>query len=212
MDLKSVLRAYRRYAPIYDLMFGPVMKIGRLRTVEAVNRLGKARILEVGVGTGLSLPHYRKDMTVVGIDVSSEMLNVAHKRVAERKLTNIESLREMDAEKLEFEDASFDVVVAMYVMSVVPNPARCLAEMQRVCKPSGTVMICNHFLAEDEPRGRIEKMMAPMGRWLGWRPDFAIDKLLDESALQVISNSPVPPFKLFNVVECRNRDSVAAES
>lgn len=205
MDLESVRRAYRRYAPVYDLVFGPVMNYGRTRTVRVVNQLGPRRILEVGVGTGLSLPHYRNDIRIVGIDVSSDMLAVARDRVRQKGLANVEDLREMDAEALAFPDAEFDTVVAMYVMSVVPNPERCLAEMRRVCKPGGTIVICNHFYAENDHGRPIVQLLSPMARWLGWRPDFKLDTILSsESDLHVISNQSVPPLGLFNVLQCRN--------
>lgn len=205
MDLDSVRSAYRRYAPVYDVLFGPVMRSGRMRTVRAVNALGQGRILEVGVGTGLSLPHYDRAFRIVGIDVSADMLTVARERVAERQVGNVEAIIEMDAEKLDFPDASFDIVVAMYVMSVVPNPARCLAEMRRVCKPDGAIMICNHFYTAEDARRAFVQMLTPLARWLGWRPDFRLETLLSDGNLEVVSNQPVPPLGLFNVLECRNK-------
>lgn len=205
MDLESVRRAYRRYAPIYDIVFGPVMAYGRTRTVRAVNQLGPKRILEVGVGTGLSLPHYRNDIHITGIDVSGDMLAVARERVKQKRLDNVDQLLEMDAETLDFPDGEFDAVVAMYVMSVVPNPSRCLAEMRRVCKPGGDIVICNHFYAESDSGKPIVQLLTPMARWLGWRPDFKLDSILSEdSELTIISNQSVPPLGLFNVLQCRN--------
>lgn len=205
MDLESVRRAYRRYAPIYDIIFGPVMDYGRTRTVRAMNQLGPKRILEVGVGTGLSLPHYRRDIGITGIDVSGDMLAVARERVRQKGVGNVEALFEMDAEDLKFPDAEFDAVVAMYVMSVVPNPGRCLSEMRRVCKPGGDIVICNHFYAENDTGKPLVQLLTPMARWLGWRPDFRLDSLLaEESELEVVSNQSVPPLGLFNVLQCRN--------
>jgi phosphatidylethanolamine/phosphatidyl-N-methylethanolamine N-methyltransferase len=204
MDLESVRRAYRRYAPVYDLVFGPVMNMGRMRTVRAVNQMAPPRILEVGVGTGLSLPHYRRDIDIVGIDVSADMLAVARERVRQKGLSNVRGLHEMDAEKLEFDDGEFDVVVAMYVMSVVPHPELCLSEMRRVCKPGGVIVICNHFYAEDDAGRPLVQLLSPMARWLGWRPDFRLDAILSDSDLEVMSNQSVPPLGLFNVLQCRN--------
>lgn len=204
MDLESVRRAYRRYAPVYDVVFGPWFKVGRQRTVRTVNHTAPGRILEVGVGTGLSLPEYRKDIRITGIDVSHDMLQVARNRVAEKRLGNVEGLLEMDAETLDFPDASFDAVVAMYVMSVVPNPTRCLAEMRRVCKPGGTIFICNHFYAEQDHHKALVQLLAPMARWIGWRPDFKLDSLLHDAELVIESNQSVPPLGLFNVLQCRN--------
>lgn len=210
MDLESVRRAYRRYAPVYDVVFGPWFRVGRQRTVRTVNQLSPANLLEVGVGTGLSLPEYRRDIRISGIDVSADMLQVARGRVAEKGLTNIDGLHEMDAENLAFPDAHFDVVVAMYVMSVVPNPTRVLAEMRRVCKPGGTIIICNHFYAEQDSHKHLVQLLAPMARWIGWRPDFKLDSLLHDADLVVVSNQSVPPLGLFNVLQCRNGLAAAA--
>lgn len=204
MDLESVRRAYRRYAPVYDIVFGPIMNVGRTRTVRAVNQIAPRRVLEVGVGTGLSLPGYDSGIRVTGIDVSADMLAVARERVAQKRLGNIDGLHEMDAENLTFPDASFDAVVAMYVMSVVPNPARCLAEMRRVCEPGGTIVICNHFYADDDHNKALVRLMAPAARWLGWRPDFKLDAIVSDADLEILSNQAVPPLGLFNVLQCRN--------
>lgn len=202
-DEASVRRAYRRYAPVYDLIFGPPMMVGRMRSVEIINGLPGKRVLEVGVGTGLSLRRYRKDIQVTGIDLSTEMLAVAKRRVERLGLPNVEALLEMDAQNLDFPDESFDVVVAMYVMSVVPDPQKVAAEMRRVCKPSGMVLVCNHFTAENPVRRGFERMLSPLSRWLGWRPDFPRGQLLSGTDLEVVRTHPVPPFNLFNVLECR---------
>lgn len=201
MDLASVRRAYQRYAPVYDRVFGPALNAGRIHTVRAVNRLPPAMVLEVGVGTGLSLPRYRRDNRIVGVDISREMLGVARQRVARDGLDNVDIL-EMDAERLAFRDGVFDIVVAMYVMSVVPDPRRCLDEIIRVCRPGGTIFICNHFLSPN--KAGLAKTVAPLGRWLGWRPDFTLSQLLGGSPLQVVHQRPLPPLGLFTLIECRN--------
>ena len=146
LDLESVLSAYRRWAPAYDVVFGAIFQNGRAAVARYVNSLPLASVLEVGVGTGLSLPLYSADKQITGVDVSSEMLDHARKRVADERLTNVVALHEMDGEDLRFADGSFDVVVASYVMSVAPHPQRCLAEMERVCAPGGSVIVCNHFV------------------------------------------------------------------
>lgn len=203
MDLVSVRRAYRRYAPVYDLLFGPAMNMGRILTVHRVNRLAPQRVLEVGVGTGLALPRYRRDCSVTGIDVSGEMLAVARRRVERRRLNNIAHILEMDAQDLKFPDGHFDVVVAMFVMSVVPDPIRCVAEMQRVCRPGGMIFICNHFFAPEHGAAWIARTISPFARSLGWRPDFTLDSLLASCPLDIVSNQAVPPFGLFSLLECR---------
>ena len=157
MELEDTLRTYRLFSGSYDLVFGPVFHPGRKDAVRIANDRPAQRILEVGVGTGLSLPFFRGDARVTGVDVSSEMLAKARRRVARRKLKQVEALLEMDAEKLTFADNSYDAVLALYVASVVPNPARFAAEMRRVCKPGGTIVIVNHFTSENRVMRFIEK-------------------------------------------------------
>jgi phosphatidylethanolamine/phosphatidyl-N-methylethanolamine N-methyltransferase len=131
MDLQDTLKTYRLFSGSYDFVFGPVFHPGRKEAVRIVNDRPGQHILEVGVGTGLSLPFFRKDAKVTGIDVSTEMLEKARRRVARRQLAQVEALVEMDAENLSFPDDSFDSVLALYVASVVPDPARFAAEMRR---------------------------------------------------------------------------------
>ena len=126
MDEAAIKSAYRRWAPVYDNTFGLVAAEGRKHAVEIINT-GSGRVLEVGVGTGLSLPTYRRELEIVGIDLSPEMLQKARERVAAEGLTNVSGLHEMDAGELKFPDGSFDTVVAMYVMTVVPEPEKVMA-------------------------------------------------------------------------------------
>jgi len=137
LDADGVRAAYKRWAGVYDLVFGGVSAVGRRRAVELANRMPGSRVLEVGVGTGLALPHYLPMKRITGIDLSAEMLAQARKRVSEAGLKNVEALREMDAEATDFADASFDIAVAMFVASVVPHPRALLAEMQRA-RSAGT--------------------------------------------------------------------------
>lgn len=206
MDAVSIRAAYRRYAGFYDRVFGTLLASGRHAAVAWLNRRGGLRILEVGVGTGLSLSDYRRDNRVVGIDLSTDMLKVAQERVARETLTHVEGLLEMDAGKLAFADGSFDVVVAMYVMTVVPDPQGTMAELERVCKPGGDIVIVNHFAAPRPGlRRMVENWLAPLSKKLGWRPDFTLDSLLRGSPLSVESVETVPPFGLFSLLHCRRQ-------
>lgn len=204
MDADSIRAAYRRYARIYDKVFGTLLASGRHAAVAWLNRRGGLRILEVGVGTGISLSDYRKDNRVVGIDLSTDMLRVAQERVAREGLDNVEGLLEMDAGKLAFADGSFDVVVAMYVMTVVPDPQGTMAELERVCKPGGDIVIVNHFAAAKPGiRRMVEEWLAPLSKKLGWRPDFTLDSLMVGSRLSIETITTVPPFGLFSLLHCR---------
>ena len=122
MDAEAVRAAYRRWAGVYDAVFGGICLLARRRAVALVNQLPGRDVLEVGVGTGLALPYYAADRRITGIDLSAEMLAQARKRVADREIATVAALREMDAEATDFPDASFDIAVAMFVASVVPHP------------------------------------------------------------------------------------------
>ena len=203
LDAASVREAYRRWAGVYDTVFGGVSAPGRRRAVAAVNALPGTRVLEVGVGTGLALPQYRRDKRVVGVDLSREMLEKARDRVAGERLAHVEGLLEMDAESMAFADASFDIAVAMFTASVVPDARRLFAEMSRVVRPGGHLLFVNHFAAEDGPRWWVERAMAPLARVLGWHPDFATADLLDGTAA-VEAMEACAPVGLFTLVRVRN--------
>lgn len=196
--------AYRRWANVYDAVFGGVSAFGRRRAVAEVNRLPGTRVLEVGVGTGLALPLYRGDKRVVGVDLSREMLEKAQERVREERLGHVVGLAEMDAEHMGFTDGAFDIAVAMFTASVVPNAKTLFAEMSRVVRPGGHLLFVNHFAAEAGPRWWIERTMAPLSRLLGWHPDFALSDLLDPGKELVESIEPCQPAGLFTLVRVRN--------
>jgi len=204
LDADSVREAYRRWAGVYDTVFGGVSGVGRRRAVAAVNRLAGPNVLEVGVGTGLALPQYRRDLQIVGIDLSREMLEKARERVASERLGNVRGLLEMDAERMAFADGSFDIAVAMFTASVVPDARRLFAEMSRVVRPGGHLLFVNHFAAEGGPRWWVERAMAPLSRRLGWHPDFALRDLLDPETTRVDSMEPCPPAGIFTLVTLRN--------
>jgi phosphatidylethanolamine/phosphatidyl-N-methylethanolamine N-methyltransferase len=181
MQIEAVKAAYRRYAKVYDALFGPVLQPGRKAVMEALDCRPGERVLEVGVGTGLSLPLYPPYVRVTGIDLSREMLDKARMRVGRRQLANVEGLLEMDAEAMDFPDASFDKVVAMYVVSVVQEPARLLAELHRVCKPHGDIFIVNHVRSSNPVVGAVEKSLARFSDQLGFHPDFELHSLVNGS-------------------------------
>ena len=182
MEIEAVKAAYRRYAHVYDALFGPVLQPGRKAVFNALHFRPGERVLEVGVGTGLSLPMYPSSVRITGIDLSREMLEKARARVKRRGLENIEALLEMDAERMDFPDASFDKVVAMYVVSVVERPAKLLHELHRVCRPGGEIYIVNHVRSENRLVGAVEKSLARFSNHLGFHPDFELKSLVNGSA------------------------------
>jgi phosphatidylethanolamine/phosphatidyl-N-methylethanolamine N-methyltransferase len=209
MDEEAIRSAYRRWAPVYDHTFGRVAAEGRKHSVEIINQR-RGRVLEVGVGTGLSLPAYGRHLEIVGIDLSPEMLEKARERVIEERLTNITGLHVMDAAALTFPDASFDTVVAMYVMTVVPEPERVMRELARVCRPGGEVLIVNHFSAEEGMRGWVERRMAPFADMLGWRPVFDIERVLVCDDLQLMEKRGLRPLGLFTMMRFRKARTTKA--
>jgi phosphatidylethanolamine/phosphatidyl-N-methylethanolamine N-methyltransferase len=204
LDAGAVRDAYRRWAGVYDLVFGGVSAFGRARAVAAVNALPGRDVLEVGVGTGLALPRYARDKRVVGIDLSREMLDKARARVRAERLTQVAALLEMDAEATAFAEASFDTAVAMFTASVVPDARRLFAEMRRVVRPGGHLLFVNHFAAEAGFRWWAERSLAPLARVLGWHPDFALGDLLDRSSVCLEAIEPCAPAGLFTLVRVRN--------
>lgn len=205
MDIKAVRRSYKYWAPVYDKTFGAVTRSGRREAVEYINgRCGK--VLEIGVGTGLSLKHYRSHLDVTGVDVSAEMLAKARRKVRELDLTHVTELREMDARKLDFPDDHFDTVVAMHLVSVVPEPNKVVAEMARVCKPGGEVLIINHFARESGMLAVLEKVSAPLSNVLGWHSDFPMERVLGEGSLETKAAKTLPPLGMFTFLKQQKRD------
>jgi phosphatidylethanolamine/phosphatidyl-N-methylethanolamine N-methyltransferase len=199
----SIARAYGRWAPVYDLVFGQVFARGRGAAIAAAERIG-GRILEVGVGTGLSLPDYSRSNRITGIDISEPMLRKAQERVRALGLTNIDALSVMDATKLAFPDASFDVVVAQFVITAVPDPEGTLDEFARVVRPGGEIILVNHIGAERGPRALFEAGFAPIARRLGWRPEFRFARLTEWAArnasVRLAERTPLPPFGNFTLI------------
>jgi phosphatidylethanolamine/phosphatidyl-N-methylethanolamine N-methyltransferase len=202
LSLEQVETSYRRYAPLYDLLFGASLGPGRHAMAQLVRRLAPEHILEVGVGTGLALPEYPADSRVTGIDVSREMLAVARRKVRTEDEARI-VLRTMDAEEMEFEDATFDCVTLPYVLSVTPNPDRLVAEVRRVCSPGGHIIIVNHFSGQPSWRA-LESLLRPLARWLGFRSEFSLDHHVLRHGWKVLSVEPTNLLALSKLIHIRN--------
>ncbi len=210
IEESAVIDAYRRWAPVYDYTFGLVARQGRRHSVEVINS-SRGRVLEVGVGTGLSLPDYEKHLEVVGIDLSPEMLEKARERVDEEDLGHVTGLHEMDASDLKFADASFDTVVAMFVMTVVPEPEAVMRELSRVTKPGGEVMLVNHFSQREGVRGWVERRMAPFADKIGWRSVFDVSRVTVCDDLELVERKALRPFGLFTMLRFAKRDDAARQ-
>jgi phosphatidylethanolamine/phosphatidyl-N-methylethanolamine N-methyltransferase len=206
IDRAGVEKAYERWAPVYDLVFGKVFDQGRQSTIAEADRIG-GRILDVGVGTGLSLSDYSRNVQICGVDISEPMLRKAQARVRALGLSNVETLAVMDARNLAFGDGSFDAVVAQYVITAVPDPEATLDDFVRVLKPGGELILVNHIGAEGGPRRVFELAFAPLARRLGWRPEFPWQRLVNWAArhggVSLAERRPMPPMGHFSLIRYR---------
>lgn len=185
-------KAYGRWAPVYDVVYDRLTGPGARAAVAAVERCGP-RILEVGVGTGLSLGYYGPATEVQGVDLSADMLARARRKVAELGLAHVKSLEVMDACRLGFADASFDGVTAQFLITLVPDPEGALSEMERVLKPGGEIVLVNHFGQESGPLARLETAVAKLSGVVGWSSDFKASRIVAWARLRSMEALPLQP-------------------
>jgi phosphatidylethanolamine/phosphatidyl-N-methylethanolamine N-methyltransferase len=208
----AVESAYARWAPIYDLVFDVLLAPGRKAIVAAADQAG-ARVLDVGVGTGLELPLFRRAASIIGIDLSEPMLQRARRRVKREALSRVHGLAVMDGARLAFADASFDAVIVPYVLTTVPQPERTLDEIARVARPGGEIILVHHVAAESGPRAALERAAAPLADRLGWRPEFPWSVLGDWLArrpdLRLVERRTLPPLNLFTLARIRRLKDAA---
>jgi phosphatidylethanolamine/phosphatidyl-N-methylethanolamine N-methyltransferase len=203
LDQTTIAKAYARWAPIYDFVFGAVFAPGRAAAIASAERVG-GRIHEVGVGTGIALKDYASSNHVVGVDYSEPMLRKAHQRLEGDGLEHVDGLAVMDAQRLGFRDAAFDVVVAQFVITAVPDPEATLDEFARVVRPGGEIILVNHLGAEAGLRRIFEQGFAPLARRLGWRPEFGFERIgrwADRhGGVRLLERRPVPPLGQFSLI------------
>src|ERR1700674_3743798 len=203
LDNTGIPQACARGAPVCALVLGAVFARGRRAAIDAAQKLG-GRILEVGVGTGISLPDYDRSVRLVGVDLSEPMLRKARARVEAEPLAHVEGLAVIDAQRLGFADAAFDVVVAQYVITVVPDPEATLDEFARVVKPGGEIVLVNHIGAEAGVRRALEQWFSPVARRLGWHLEFPWGRLAGwaerRDGVRVVERRPMPPLGHFSLV------------
>jgi phosphatidylethanolamine/phosphatidyl-N-methylethanolamine N-methyltransferase len=197
-----VARVYEKLASVYDLIFGPTLHPGRLVALERMGIKAGDRVLEVGVGTGINTSLYPRNCHVTGIDLSSSMLEKARERVKREGLRHIR-LIEMDAASLTFEDDSFDIVYAPYLISVVPDPVKVVREMRRVCRPGGRIIVLNHFRSANRILAMMERAISPLTVHIGFKSDLDLPGFLAQADLQPISIEKVNVPKIWSLVTCR---------
>lgn len=203
ISVDNVVNTYRFYAPLYDSLFGAVLEPGRRALTDAVCAMNPSSILEVGVGTGLTLARYPSASSVVGIDISNEMLNIARERVRKQLPGRDIHLAAMNAEAMEFPDGCFDCVAIPYVLSVTPHPERLVAEIRRVCRPGGTILILNHF-SGSRFWWFLERAVRSLANRIGFRSDFCFDEQILKYDWEILSVRKVNLFGLSRLVTIRN--------
>src|SRR5688572_6908524 len=197
-----VQQAYDRLAKVYDFFFGAILQPGRVRAVRTIQSRPGLRVLELGIGTGLTAPLYSRDWSVVGADLSAAMLMQARKRIAELGLEQNVRLVQADGAQLPFDDESFDVVLVPYVMSVVPDPIGVGRELRRVCRPSGQIILLNHFLSQDSFGAKLERWISPLTARIGFRTDLSLQWLLSGAGLTAVSIMTVNVPRIWTLVTC----------
>lgn len=202
ISVDNVVSTYRFYAPLYDRTFGAVLEPGRRALTQAICSLNPSSILEVGIGTGLTLEQYPPTSSVVGIDISDEMLDIARSR-ARQLIGRTIHLAAMNAEAMDFPDGSFDCVAVPYVLSVTPHPERLVAEIRRVCRKGGTILILNHF-SGSKFWWFLERAVRSLANRIGFRSDFCFDEQIMKYDWEVLSVRKVNFFGLSRLVTIRN--------
>lgn len=204
MDDKRVIKAYKRYAGCYDKIFGKIFEHGRRVLVDKMNAEPGQRVLEVGVGTGLSLPLYPEEVFVAGIDISPHMLWLAKNHLYSGDSEGARDLSLMDAQTMGFSDSSFDKVALMYVVTVVPRPDLMMAEVRRVCKPGGDIFVLNHFSNHRLIPRAVETAMLPFSNLLGFSPRFSMEAFLEENSMHVVDIRQVNLLGYWTLIHSKN--------
>ena len=203
MDREQIERVYSSYAGVYDRLFGRVFQDSREAVVRNLSIQPAERVLEVGVGTGLCLPLYPAHCEITAIDVSEAMLQKAAARVQDQGLSNVKLLQ-MDAGAMTFADDSFDLVIAAYVVTAVPDYRKLMSEMVRVSRPGGRLVLLNHFTQTSPMIAAVEKAISPICVKIGFRTDLSVDEVIDGWPLIKERDDRVKPLGMWHVVECVN--------
>jgi phosphatidylethanolamine/phosphatidyl-N-methylethanolamine N-methyltransferase len=197
-----VYEVYQKLSSVYDFTFGPTLHPGRVHSIDRLGIQSGDRMLEVGVGSGINACMYPRDVSVTGIDLSGKMLAKARERLARKGVRNVR-LMEMDAASLTFEDDTFDIVYAPYLISVVPDPVAVVREMRRVCRPGGRIVILNHFRSSNPLLASIERAISPFTVHIGFKSDLDLPAFLAQAELRPLSIEKVGAPRIWSLVTCR---------
>jgi phosphatidylethanolamine/phosphatidyl-N-methylethanolamine N-methyltransferase len=211
IDPEQIERVYSNYAVVYDRVFGRVFQASREAVVRNLKIDPGERVLEVGVGTGLCLPMYPAHCDVTAIDLSVPMLEKAAARVKDHQLTHVK-LQRMDAGNMTFAADSFDLVIAAYVVTAVPDYRKLMSEMVRVSRPGGRLVLLNHFTQDSPIIAAVEKAISPICIKMGFRTDLSVDEVIDGWPLIKERDERVKPLGMWHVVECVNNKAASGEA
>ncbi len=192
-------RVYSDLAIMYDSVFGRAFVDHEREVIDTLNLRPGHRVLEVGVGTGISLDAYPPYVHVVGIDPSADMLAQAIGKVRENGWNHLE-LRQGDALDLNFSDASFDYVCTFHVITVVSDPVKMMKEMVRVCKPGGRIVVVNHFASDNPLLYFFASIANPVTKLLGWTTRLRVGDVLDGHKITVERNERLSRVSVHRVI------------
>lgn len=198
-------KAYARWAPVYDVVYDKLTEPAARAAVQAAVAHGP-RILEAGVGTGLSLGYYPKGSFVCGVDLSQDMLRRARDKVRRRGLHHVKGLQVMDVCRLGYADESFDAVVAQFLITLVPDPEAALSEFLRIVRPGGGIVLANHFGQTEGPVARMEEVVAPFCTKIGWSSDFKSTRIAawaERNGVEFVGVAPTFPGGFFKILRMR---------
>jgi|SRR5271170_4662126 len=198
-------RVYSDFAHFYDRLWGRVFVDREHAVIETLNLRPGQRVLEVGVGTGISLDAYPPYVQVTGIDPSPDMLEQAKTKIRENGWKHIE-LSQGDALNLEAPDNGFDVVCAFHVVTVVPDPVRMMKEMYRACKPGGRIVIINHFRSDNAILGFITGIANPLTKHLGWTTRLRYRDVIDGVPLKVERRDKSSRYSFHTIIVLRKEN------
>jgi len=198
----SLKHSYTLAAPFYDALLTAATRGARKRSLASLADEEPRRVLLMGVGTGLDLPHLPSQHRYVGLDLTGAMLARARRRAAGLQFAALRG----DVQRLPFPDGSFDVAVLHLILAVVPSPALCLAEAARALKPGGQLLVFDKFLKPGE--GGWKRLLNPLTRHVATRLDVVFEDVLDAvGSLEVTADEAALAAGWFRLIRLRKLTS-----
>jgi phosphatidylethanolamine/phosphatidyl-N-methylethanolamine N-methyltransferase len=209
MQEASTRKIYDIHSMFYDATFGRLVKRRIERAIHHMNIAETDQVLDLGIGTGVSLNYYPQHARVTGVDLSSGMLRKAREKIRERELPHA-NVFQADALRLPFADDTFDHVFTSHVISVVSDPYRLVQEAQRVARPGARIVMVNHFQSTNRFIAMVEKWLCPLCTKLGWRSDLALQDLVRRTGMEIDYRYQLASLDLWETVVITNNKSAVA--